>query len=369
MMTFLLVVLVFYLIFLLLVWIGWNKTNENGTELFVPKTSFSVNIAVRNEAENILALLRNLTIQNYPTELFEIILIDDHSEDNTVYLAKEYLSKFRINYQILRLEEAEGKKSALHIGIDSSKLEWIVTTDGDCVVNKDWLKSIDQRIQSTQPKMVVGPVCLSNSDLLFGQMQQLEFLSLIASAAAGLYFKRPSMCNGANLAFEKSIFFEVGGYSSHQNIASGDDEFLMHEVWKAYPQSVVFNKSTSSVVHTQPSNSWKSFSNQRKRWASKWENYKLIDIKVLALFVFVIQGFFVFALFYSVFNHSLPFFAMVYSIKIIFDAFFFYKLLKWFGQPFSILSFLLLEMFYPFYVVIFAILGRKKTYTWKQRIQ
>lgn len=369
MMFFLLVLLGVYLIFLLLVWIGWSKSDHNDPQQFVPKTSFSINIAVRNEVENIKSLLENLVLLNYPTELFEIVLIDDQSEDHTMDLAKEYLSKFHINYQVLYLVNADGKKNALKMGIETSNYDWIVTTDGDCVVNRDWLKCIDQKIQSTQPKMVVGPVCLSNSDQLFGQMQQMEFSSLIASAAAGLYFNRPNMCNGANLAFEKSIFFEVGGYSSHQNIASGDDEFLMHEVWQAYPQSVVFNKTISSVVYTQPSNSWKSFSNQRKRWASKWENYKLLDIKVLAFFVFIIQAGFVSGFIYSIANDTMLLFSILYSIKVIFDAFFFYNLMKWFGQPFHFFSFLILEVFYPFYVVIFAIIGRKKTYTWKHRIQ
>jgi len=367
MILFVALVLLIYLIFMGLVWFGWDKTPDLANIDTLPKTRFSIIVAVRNEAENIVSLLFDLVSQEYPDHSFEIILVNDHSEDQTMELANDFLEKQRIAYQILFLEGFSGKKNALQMGIQASRFEWIMTIDGDCRVKNEWLKATDEKIRSSRAKMVVGPVLLNGDDSIFGQIQQMEFSTLIASAAAGLFFSKPNMCNGANLAFEKLAFDSVGGYASHSQLASGDDEFLMHAIWKKYPGNVLFNKSTKAIVSTPPSPNWRLFSAQRQRWASKWENYLQSNIKFLAVFVFLIQLGWIFAFWGSIWNRSLEYFLFAYGVKVFIDAIFLQQILKWFGQSFRTFAFFVLEVFYPFYVVIFALLGRKKSFIWKER--
>ena len=61
-----------------------------------------------------------------------------------------------------------------------------------------------------------------------------------------------NMCNGANLAYEKKVFYEVGGFEGIDKIASGDDMLLMHKIQKIYPDKIGYLKSADVIVKTQP---------------------------------------------------------------------------------------------------------------------
>ena len=97
------------------------------------------------------------------------------------------------------------------------------------------------------------------------------------------------MCNGANLAYTKKAFTEVGGFTGIDNIASGDDMLLMHKIYKLYPDKVMFLKSKDAIVQTAPVNSVKDFFNQRIRWASKADKYDDKRIFVVLLLVYVVN--------------------------------------------------------------------------------
>src|SRR5690606_17909477 len=162
-----------------------------------------------------------------------------------------------------------GKKAAIRTGLDYAKGDLIVTTDADCQMGANWLAVIEEFYHSQKLKMVIGPVALHAGDALFSQMQSIEFASLIGSGAASFKLGIPSMCNGANLAYSKEVFFEVNGFEDTMHLASGDDEFLMHKVVEKYPEKVSFLKNKEAVVKTNSMPDLNSFFNQRIRWASK----------------------------------------------------------------------------------------------------
>src|SRR5205085_4199561 len=111
------------------------------------------------------------------------------------------------------------KKAAIQTGILQSTGELLITTDGDCMMDKNWLATIVSCYELHHPKMIAAPVLLTATNF-FGRMQQLEFLSLIAITASAIKACKPLMCNGANLAYTKEIFFEANGFDSDYKTAT-----------------------------------------------------------------------------------------------------------------------------------------------------
>src|SRR5688572_1499551 len=239
----------FYLIFVGLLTLGWDKSvrghvfpdhNENPL--------LSIVIPVRNEQAGIIHLLEDIRNQSYQN--FEVIVVNDSSRDNTADIVLNFTSqdaKFRF-----LASGGEGKKVALTTGINASRGEIIVTTDGDCRVKVDWLKAVQKYFQAHDTKMVFGAVKLEGTSF-FSVLQAHEFLSLVGTGAATLRYGVPSMCNGANLAFRKDVFFEVGGYANNLHIPSGDDEFLMRKIFQLYPKGIFFLSDSNGVVKTTAS--------------------------------------------------------------------------------------------------------------------
>ena len=183
-----------YLLFLILLLIGWSKS-FSAEETESSAHFLSVIIPFRNEEKNLFALIESLRKLDYPKEKFELILIDDHSTDNSLNNARE-LSHDYPNFKVVSAP-ANGKKSAIGYGVEISKGEIIVTTDADCEVPMDWLRSISNQFQNPARCMVVGAVRIKTNDSFFSKLQSIEFSSLIGSAASTLSLGFPSMCNGA----------------------------------------------------------------------------------------------------------------------------------------------------------------------------
>lgn len=243
----------------------WHKNGSN-----IP---FTVIIPARNEEKTIMQLLVLMRKQHYPKDLYEVIVVDDHSTDSTAAIVERKIkSGFFSNVKLVRASEERltpGKKNALAAGILRARHEWIVTTDADCLLGSHWLESLAGFIEKEKPAMVIGPVVIVPGKTLLSQMQALEFLSLTGSTAGAAAIGRPVMCNGANLAFRKDFFERVGGYAGNEYLASGDDVFLLHKFKKMKGTKVAFLKSHGAIVHTRALDSLSSFFRQRGRWAGK----------------------------------------------------------------------------------------------------
>jgi cellulose synthase/poly-beta-1,6-N-acetylglucosamine synthase-like glycosyltransferase len=362
--------LVFYLVLTGMLFFYWNRI-----PVFVPSvekisiTQISVLIAVRNEAGKIELLLKDLEKQSYPNHHFEVLVLDDHSDDDTFQIVLKFMEKTNLHLRLIKMEKGMiGKKNAISEGIKNAVGTLIVTTDGDCRAGERWLETLESFYRQKKLKMITGGVTFSKKNNLREKIMTIEFASLVGSGAASLQMGYPNMCNGANLAYEKEVFFEVGGYESHDKIASGDDEFLMHKICKKYPDKVAFLKSKEAVIETEAPESWKSFFNQRIRWASKWENYTYWHIKFLAFFIFgsnliLVLNFVLIPLK----SYPLNEFLILLFFKFLIEFLFLRSILVYFGRKPSLLAFLITEMVYPFYVVLFALLGRTKKYEWKDR--
>ena len=186
------------------------------------------------------------------------------------------------------------------------------------------------------------------------------------------------MCNGANLAYTKKAFEEVGGFAGIDNIASGDDMLLMHKIYKQWPQKVMFLKSKDAIVYTAPVNSIKEFFNQRIRWASKADKYADKRIFVVLVLVYLINVVLLFLPILTIFNPEklsiinyqfsiINLWLLLLLIKTTVELIFLYPVAKFFGKQSMLLMFPLMQPFHIIYTVIAGWLGKFGSYSWKER--
>jgi biofilm PGA synthesis N-glycosyltransferase PgaC len=363
-------VITFYIVLTGVLYYFWLKIPSfKITEEEKKITKISVVIAVRNESGKIELLLDDLENQSYSKNDFEVLIIDDHSEDTTSLIVKDFIAKSALNIRLLKVPQGlTGKKNAMVEGIKNVTGVLIITTDGDCRVGKKWLESLENFYRAKRLKMVIGGVCFFKGKTWREKILELEFSSLVGSGAASLQMGYPSMCNGANLAYEKQAFIEVNGYEDTGRLASGDDEFLMHKIYRKYPGQVAFIKNKESIVETEAPTSWKAFFEQRRRWASKWENYTYTHIKLLALLVFASNLAIVLNFLLSpAKSYPLLTFLIFLTFKFMLEFLFLRSVLVYFGRKVNVRVFILVEMIYPFYVILFALAGRTGKYKWKDR--
>jgi cellulose synthase/poly-beta-1,6-N-acetylglucosamine synthase-like glycosyltransferase len=336
------------------------------------KIFITIIIPVRDEEGCIHKLLKDIENQTYPKNLLEVIVVDDHSTDRTVEIVEKYKSENGINLHLIKLvghgEEKAHKKLAIEMAILQSKGELIVTTDGDCRVGTNWIRTIEAFYRELNYQMICGPVFFTSDGTFFQEMQQMEFASLIGSGAATLSLGFPTMCNGANLAYSKKAFYEVNGFQGNQDVSSGDDEFLMHKIYQKYPGKVKFLKSQDAIVNTHPKTSIAELLNQRKRWASKWSYYQTVSPKILAGAIFLFNITLVFnSLLVLVGEVEIIVFFQQILPKILLEFVFLRMILTFSGKKINVLAFIFLEFIYPIYVISVVLLGFRKGYNWKGR--
>jgi poly-beta-1,6-N-acetyl-D-glucosamine synthase len=360
---FLIIYFIYFLLMIVLI-VGWRKTISKETPRnLVTQFSVSVIVPVRNEYKTIQSLLNDLSHQSYRN--LEVIVVNDHSEDKT----EEIVIPFTLMDPRFRLlqNNGHGKKSALTYGIHASAGEIVLTTDGDCSVGKDWVLSMLQEFQNRQTQFVFGGVKLWQ-DSFFSSLQAMEFVSLVGAAAASASNGMPIMCNGANLAFRKTAFFEVDGYSGNFHIPSGDDEFLMRKIFSKFPFGVSFSANRNSIVTTKAAKTATDFLHQRIRWAGKWRVNQSFISRLVAIFIFCFQGSVLFLPLAAIVGWLAPnLVAMLLLLKAFIEALFLTKVARFLNVRWSWLIFLILQVAYPVYVVTIGLISNVASFEWKGR--
>ena len=336
-----------------------------------PATKISIIIPARNEEENIAACLDSIIDQNYLTHLFEVLVVDDHSVDNTNKIVLRYWDK---NVKLINLKDfvAPGeinsyKKKAIEIAIQQSTGELIVTTDADCIASNNWLSTIAAFYEERNPEFIVMPVAIRCSSRFIEIFQSLDFMTLQGITGASVHKKFHSMCNGANLAYTKKAFIAVDGFKGIDKIASGDDMLLLHKIYTRYPEGVAYLKSTEAIIHTQPVHSVGQFFNQRIRWASKADKYDDKRIFVVLLLVYFFNVWILLigigAFFFPIASHLF----ILLIAKTIVELLFLFPVTRFFNQIKLLWLFPIAQPFHVLYTVIAGWLGKFGSYQWKER--
>ena len=350
--------------------LGFNKISNFELENTESKTQFSVIIPFRNEAENLAELLHSITSLNYDNSNYEIIFVDDESEDDSVKIIMEFLTTFQNDSQVIKNNRTTNspKKDAITCAIEIAKYDWIVTTDADCILPKLWLDNFNEFIQENNPEMIVAPVAYIKIDSFLKRFQTLDFLSLMGVTIGGFGINKPFLCNGANLAYKKSLFKTVNGFDGNTNIASGDDIFLMEKALKVNKQSVQYLKAESSIVYTKPQHTLKDLVSQRKRWAAKTSNYQSVFGKLIGLVVLFMNAALIIGLI-TVLLHAMDwkYYLMIFGHKLVFDFVLLYKTSVFFNQKKYLSSFFASTLVYPFFCIYIAFTSLFTSYKWKER--
>ena len=339
----------------------------------------SIIIAARNEENNIGDCIQSILNQTYPGNKFEIIVTDDHSTDNTVGIIQAFQNE---NIRVINLADFTEnkllnsyKKKSIETALKFAKGELVVTTDADCVAPKKWLETLVNFYKEKNALFVALLVSFKNpfpEDSFFKRFfkifQSIDFMTLQGITGASVHKKFLSMCNGANLAYEKKVFFEVNGFKGIDQIASGDDMLLMHKIQNKFPGKIFFLKSKDIIVETKPAETLKEFMNQRIRWASKTNQYtdkKIISVLLLVyllnawIFILAIGSFFFIKVFYL--------FIISLLIKIIIELIFLYPVACFFDKKKLLWWFIPAQPFHILYTLIAGWLGTFGSYQWKGR--
>lgn len=332
-------------------------------------TQFTVIIPARNEAANIKACVDSILAQDYPTAAFEIIVIDDFSEDDTAFIV-DALHQQHPQVLLLKLADycKEGetlayKKKAIEIAVSVAKGDWILTTDADCIVPASWLLLYHAYIQANQPSFVAAPVMFTKTAGILNQFQVLDFLALQGITAAAVGAGKHSMSNGANLGFEKAAFIAVGGYQGVDHIASGDDMFLMHKMKQTLHKPVGYLFHPDAIVWTAAMDTWKGFILQRIRWASKARYYDDRSITFVLTIVYLFNLSFLLLAFLGSWSTLL----IALAFKTFFELFFLDPVAKFFNLKPELRFFVFYQPIHIVYNIAAGLFGQLKTYSWKGR--
>lgn len=376
----------FYCCLILAFYYGWKQIKPFTTTRANSGTFVSVIIAVRNEETNIENLLNDIILQDYPKEKFEVIVVDDSSEDSTAAIVKRFANRQPclpagrlpiVNRQPLTANTriffyslpscVSGKKAAVSYALKKTKGSLIITTDGDCRMDEKWLSSIVSFYEIYKPKMIIAPVFFYHEKNIFEKLQSLEFSSLVATGAGAVGINRPIICNAANLAYERNIISEKDEFLNN-SFASGDDVFLLHNLKKTNRENIMFLKSLDAVVYTKPQPDLSSFISQRIRWSAKSKGYIDKDSLLTVLLTFFMNLTMLIIFIAGFFNcYYFILFGLLFSLKTIDEFFFLQSFLTFYKKQKLLIWFVPLQLIYFVYVSFIGIFGLFVKVTWKDR--
>ena len=339
-----------------------------------PQTKFSIVIPARNEAANIENCIAGILAQNYPSHLFELIVIDDFSEDETANIVGSIALQYN-NVRLLRLQDftkdeniVAYKKRAIEIAIEQANHPWIVTTDADCSFTNNWLASYDAYIQEHNCVMVAAPVSYKNTGSFLSVFQVLDFISLQGITAAAVGSGSHTLCNGANLCYSKEAFESVGKFSGIDHLPSGDDMLLMHKMKRSYPEKIGYLYAQDTVVTTAPSATLDLFIQQRIRWSSKALGYQDKIIFWILLLVYLVNfSLLVYLPVNLIETGNINNWLVFIGCKTLVELPFMYAAAKFFKQQKLLWWFLFMQPFHILYTVVAGWFGTFGSYKWKGR--
>jgi len=356
-----------YFILIISFTLGWIKLKKFAI-YESPSTFISIVVPVRNEQDHIDSLIESLLRQNYPATLYEIIIINDHSTDNTFGELKKHEGLDTVTLLEL-VGEQGGKKSAIDLGVRQASGILIASLDADCIPAGNWLKTISSCYEQGRYKMIAGPVTIHKPKTWLSSFQALELLSLVASGGGAIGIKKPIMCNGANLIYEKEAYLKVDGFKGNEHIPGGDDIFLMEKIKKAYPKgSIGFNTNPQGLVYTAASENLMEFLNQRMRWVAKSPAYRNPFLITSALVVLLFNLIMLITLISSICSMKIFLaFCTLFFLKCIID----FPIL-WMASSFSkqrqlMVFYLPFQLIYFIFISMSGVMGNLLSSSWKGR--
>lgn len=349
---------------------GWHRIRKRNSSESITIPDVSILLPVRNEEGVIEKVLFSLSKQVFLTPGSEVLVIDDGSIDRTAELAEKAIKELGPDrFRLIRLMPAVGKKKAIGSGVSHARREIIVTTDADCQHPPGWFATMSGNFMDPSTMMVAGPVKSAPGKGLFGGFQELEFLGLVTSGAGAAGLGHPIYCNGANLAYRKAAFLEVGGFAGNEQYASGDDVFLLHKIKRHFGgRTIKFDGSPSGWVTTEAPGNLRCFLEQRARWASKSKGYEdaMALSTTLSVLVFNIMMVIMAGLAISGWKNAGLAVLCAWILKMAVDFPILYMGAVNTGRRKLLAAYPLFQLAYPFYVLAVAVRVGFGGFRWKE---
>jgi poly-beta-1,6-N-acetyl-D-glucosamine synthase len=361
-----LLILILYINHFSLYLSGWRKYPVVSKPAATPQVKISVVIAYRNEEGLLPECIDALKKQSYPADLVEVILVDDHSDDQSVALANK-ITMGDPRFVNAGNEAGEyGKKAAVAKGIRMASNELIALTDADCIPGERWLETIAAQFDATGAAMLIGLVDSVPPSKKWEQFMNYDLLSLVATGAAAVATGKPVYCNSANLAFRKSLFMQQQDPMNNSTV-SGDDTFFLHKLKEDKSNRIGLLKSEDAVVITRENTGFRHFFNQRVRWASKSRFYRDRDIVLLSLLVLSVSLAMAFSVMLFLTLKNPVFFLIMLGLKCATDFIFLQDFMAFYKRKLQLGWLIVFEIIHPFYILGAAAAGFFGGFTWKGR--
>lgn len=364
-------ILLCYCIFFLWLTEGLRKAKYKTIPHADELPTVSIIISARNEEENISHLLKSLSELTYPKDNFEIIIVNDRSNDDTPNMLK--LAEHEIpNLSAIHIKETPlgwaPKKWALQQAIDKSTNEIILQTDADCTFNPDWVQVMVSSFVNPTMGFISGPAPIRYQHPFYDQFAIMDSMSIDAVSSATIKHGIPLSCTGRNIAFRKIAFFDINGYDGIQDQISGDDDLLMQKMSLSKKWEMDFICNNRAIVNSPGPNTMEELVYQRLRFASKGLNYYKLETnqstRIILPFLYITNIFTVISIsaYLSTLNGLwfIPFIIKSAGDCLLTLTFFNQIKIKW-----SLMAFIILDIIHPFYVVIFGAIAPFHKIKWK----
>ncbi|TXT34412.1 MAG: family 2 glycosyl transferase [Chitinophagaceae bacterium] len=313
----------------------------------------SVVICARDEAHNLAKNLLGVLVQHYKTT-HELVLVNDNSSDESKYVIDEFKRSFKNLNMIDLTQEAKmisGKKFPLSMGIKSAKYEIVLLTDADCVpASEFWIQKM-QDTYTDDIEIVLGYGAYHKKSGLLNKLIRFETfhtaIQYLSYALAGT----PYMGVGRNLSYKKNVFLRNKGFSSINQIPSGDDDLFINQVANASNTAIVVDHDTHTLSESKKS--WGEWMSQKYRHYTTSKYYKPIHKFLLGLYSFSLF------MIYPLLVISILFFnwwiaLAVYGVRLIIQAIVYFNAMKKLNESDLFPWFILLDLWMFFYFIFTA---------------
>lgn len=366
--VFFIILIFLYSLFLFWCRYIWEKTEDKSSyKLNRTDLAVTVIVPVRNESQNLPQLIEALIKQDYPIENFKIIIADDHSTDYSLETARKIFSESGFHNFLCISSPGHSKKDAITYAVRSAGDGLIITTDADTVMGKEWISSMVRAYVDSGSMMVCGPVQLMSGGSFIGQLQSIEFVGLTGIASAGIRANRPMFCNGANLAFSKSIFAELNGYENSLSV-SGDDTQFMLKINEKYPGKISFLKDNRAIVRTNVINVNADLWQQRRRWASKIPLTLSAFTVSIAILAWMVHAILLIQLFVWLSHPRLFLVLLLWMMKINAEVALLKSAGRFFDAKIPLWIVIFAQPFYCLYIAGVGIIAPMGKFKWKERL-
>lgn len=247
--------------------------------------SVSVVICARNEENNLQKNIPIIAEQDYPN--YEIVVVDDCSEDDTYYVLKSLRAKYpHLRQTFIKKDEKfwHGKKLAVTVGVKSAMNEIIIFTDADCTPKTNqWLKQMVNSYTSITD-VVLGYCGYERKNGFLNKLIRCDAFFIGLNYLGLALCKAPYMGVGRNLSYKRGLFFKNRGFANHHKLVSGDDDLFINEVATGMNTKVCISKD--ALLTTEPKTTWNSWIQQKMRHGTTYKHYRFGSKVSLSLEMF-----------------------------------------------------------------------------------